>query len=63
MAGSETIFYFCKRAYLSDLPDRLKENAIASARKAAGEEFDVTALKNNETTLQVLLGQGIRSAY
>ena len=63
LVGSETIFFFCKRAYLSDLPDRLKEKAIASARKAAGEEYDLTALKNNEATLRVLLGQGIGSAY
>ena len=50
LIGSETIFYFCERAYLSDLPDRLKEKAIASARKAAGEEDELTALRNNEAT-------------
>lgn len=63
LVGSDTIKFFCERAYLSDLPERLKHNAIESAKKAAGDDFDLTTFLNDQISLSVLLGQGIRSPY
>lgn len=63
LVGSDTIAFFCKRAFLSDLPERLKQKAIATAKETNGEDFDTSALINNKVTLNVLLGQGARSEY
>lgn len=63
LVGSDTITFFCKRAYLSDLPERLKQKAIVTVQETNGEDYDTSALINNEVALNVLLGQGTRSEY
>lgn len=49
--------FFMTRGNFADVPVKLKENAIASAKIAHGDDFDTTALENDEVHLDAILGK------
>lgn len=49
--------FFMTRGVFADLPDNLKEKAIIASKIAHGDDYDTTALKNNEVHLDTILGK------
>lgn len=50
--------FFLTRGVFADLPEHLKKNAIIAAKAAHGDDYDTTALENNEAHLDTILGEG-----
>lgn len=48
--------FFLNRGVFTDIPDNLKEKAIIAAKTAHGNDYDTTALENNEVYLNTILG-------
>ena len=51
----KTKSFFMYRAVLADLPEHLKEKALIAARTTHGDDYDTTALENNEVHLSTII--------
>ena len=49
--------FFMTRGVFTDIPDNLKEKAIVAAKIVHGNDYDTTALENNEVHLDTILGK------
>ena len=49
--------FFMYRAVLADLPEALKEKALLAARTTHGDDYDTTALENNEVHLDTIINR------
>lgn len=49
--------FFMSRAVLTDLPNNLKEKALAAAKTAHGENYDTTDLENNSAKLNTIFNR------